>query len=176
MTLFLIQYLTWIKKLGILTFIVMHMHNIEVYFDTYLTYHSISFIPDPVSWPLFICSPTDHLDTCTRPVVHTIKNSQCISLSKSLFVCDRLSWKIAWTQTFSFSVRVADCIDVKYVFSFNEILISFPATKRSTRSRLLPDISVPLTSVLRMVDHPPLHPITNEKNGFCRFIQYHVYR
>lgn len=58
---------------------------------------------------------------------------------------------------------MADCIDVKYVFSFNEILISFPATKRSTRSRLLPDISVPLTSVLRMVDHPPLHPITNEK-------------
>lgn len=130
--------------------------------DTYLTYHSISALP--VSRPLFTCSPTDHLDTCRWPVVHTIKNSQCISLSKSVFESDRLSWKRAWTQTLSFSVKVADCIDVKYVFSLNEILMSSPATKRSTRSRLRPVIAVPLVLVLRTVDHPPLHPITKKEH------------
>lgn len=136
------------------------MHNIEVYPDTYLAYHTTSDVD--VSRPLLVCSPTDHLEIWTVPVVHTFKNSQCISLSKLSYTAERLSWKIAWTQTFSFSVKVADCIDVQYSLSFNEILISSPATRRSTRSRLLPDISVPSAPVLAIAVHPPLHPITKE--------------
>lgn len=59
------------------------MHNIEVYPDTYLAYHTTSDVD--VSRPLLVCSPPDHLEIWTVPVEHTFKNSQCISLSKSSY-------------------------------------------------------------------------------------------
>lgn len=136
------------------------MHCTKVYPYTYLTYHTISTAT--VMLPIEVCSPTYQRDTCAWPVVHTITKFQFISLWNSSYA-DRPRLKRAWTQTFSFAVKVADCIDVWKRELFNEILISSPATRRSTRFCLLPFISFPLTSDFTMAVHSPLHHLTKEQ-------------